>query len=48
MVDIQDKKIEENEAMVAPKGKGFTVYRGDAARKTDSKVTGTLYDLKNL
>lgn len=27
--------------MVSPKGKGFTVYRGDTARLEDGKIKGT-------
>ena len=43
MVDVQDK---ETEIMITPEGKCFSVFRGDAVRKTDSKVTGTLYDIE--
>lgn len=31
--------------MIAPPSKGFTVYRGDAARLENGKIKGTLYDI---
>ena len=31
--------------MTAPKGKGFTVFRGDTARLEDNKIKGTLYKI---
>lgn len=30
---------------MAPKGKGFTVFRGDTARLEDNKIKGTLYKI---
>jgi len=35
----------EDQIMVAPKGKGFTVFRGDTARLENGKIRGTLYDI---
>lgn len=34
-----------NDILIAPKGQGFTVYRGDTATKTNDKITGILYDI---
>ena len=31
--------------MIAPNGKGFTVFRGDTARLEKGKIKGTLYDI---
>lgn len=37
--------INLNKVMIAPEGKGFTVYRGDTARLEKGKIKGTLYDI---
>lgn len=37
--------VTDDEIMIAPKGKGFTVFRGDTARLEDGKIMGTLYDM---
>ena len=34
-----------DDILVAPKGKGFTVFRGDTARLEHGKIKGTLYDI---
>lgn len=34
-----------SEVMIAPEGKGFTVFRGDTARLENGKIKGTLYDI---
>lgn len=34
-----------DEVMIAPGGKGFTVFRGDTARLEKGKIKGTLYDI---
>lgn len=34
-----------DEVMIAPDGKGFTVFRGDTARLEKGKIKGTLYDI---
>ena len=33
----------DDEVMIAPEGKGFTVFRGDTARLENDKIKGTLY-----
>lgn len=38
--DMSDYQI-----MIAPKGKGFTIFRGDTARFENGKIKGTLYDI---
>lgn len=35
----------DDKVMIAPEGKGFTVYRGDTARLENGKIKGTLYDI---
>lgn len=35
----------DDKVMMAPEGKGFTVYRGDIARLENGKIKGTLYDI---
>ena len=35
----------EDNILIAPKGKGFTVFRGDTARLEHGKIRGTLYDI---
>lgn len=42
--DISDN-VSNNQIMVAPKGKGFTIFRGDTARLENGKIKGTLYDI---
>ena len=37
--------MSENETMTAPRGKGFTVFRGDTARFENNKIKGTLYEI---
>jgi len=37
--------INLNKVMIAPDGKGFTVFRGDTARLENGKIKGTLYDI---
>jgi hypothetical protein len=34
-----------DKVMIAPDGKGFTVFRGDTARLENGKIKGTLYDV---
>lgn len=34
-----------DQIMIAPKGKGFTIFRGDTARLENGKIIGTLYDI---
>lgn len=34
-----------DKVMIAPEGKGFTVYRGDTARLEKGNIKGTLYDI---
>ncbi len=34
-----------DKVMIAPDGKGFTVFRGDTARLEKGKIKGTLYDI---
>lgn len=34
-----------DKTMIAPKGKGFTVFRGDTARLEYNKIRGTLYNI---
>lgn len=36
---------EKEEILIAPKGKGFKVFRGDAVTKTKSNSLRTLYDI---
>ena len=33
----------DDKVMIAPEGKGFTVFRGDTARLENGKIKGTLY-----
>ncbi len=40
MANMTDDKV-----MIAPEGKGFTVYRGDTARLENGKIKGALYDI---
>lgn len=42
---ITNDKITNDKIMIAPPSKGFTVYRGDAARLEDGKIKGTLYNI---
>lgn len=35
----------DDKMMIAPEGKGFTVFRGDTARLENGKIKGTLYDI---
>lgn len=35
----------DDKIIKAPKGKGFTVFRGDTARLEDGKIKGTLYEI---
>ena len=35
----------DNKVMIAPEGKGFTVFRGDTARLENGKIKGTLYEI---
>ena len=34
-----------DDILIAPKGKGFTVFRGDTARLEHGNIKGTLYDI---
>ncbi len=34
-----------DKVMIAPEGKGFTVFRGDTARLEKSKIKGALYEI---
>lgn len=43
MASNNTDEIKEDEIMVAPKGKGFTVFRGDTARLENGKIRGTIY-----
>jgi len=45
MSDNKDDKPVDNQLMIAPKGKGFTIFRGDTARLDNGKIKGTLYDI---
>ena len=40
-----EKSDKSEKIMVAPEGKGFTIYRGDTARLEYGKIRGTLYDI---
>jgi len=35
----------DDQIMVSPKGKGFTIFRGDTAILENGKIRGTLYDI---
>lgn len=35
----------DDQIMTAPKGKGFTIFRGDTARLENGKIKGTFYDI---
>ena len=35
----------DDKVMIAPEGKGFTVFRGDTARLENGKIKGTLYEI---
>lgn len=35
----------EDQIMIAPKGKGFIIFRGDTARIENGKIKGTLYEI---
>ena len=35
----------DDKIMIAPEGKGFTVFRGDTARLENGKIKGTLYNI---
>ncbi len=37
--------VPKDNMIVAPKGKGFTIFRGDTARLENGKIRGTLYDI---
>ncbi len=37
--------VSDDKIMTAPKGKGFTVFRGDTARLENGKIKGSLYDI---
>src|SRR3990167_3742092 len=39
------RKMTNDKVMIAPEGKGFTVFRGDTARLEKDKIKGTLYDI---
>jgi hypothetical protein len=43
MPNNQDDK--DDQIMTAPKGKGFTVFRGDTARFENGKIITSLYDI---
>ena len=43
MSEDQDNK--NDQIMIAPKGKGFTIFRGDTARLENDKIKGTLYEI---
>lgn len=42
---MSDDKNVDSQIMTAPKGKGFTVFRGDTAILDNGKIKGTLYDI---
>ena len=41
----ENKDVQNDHIMIAPKGKGFTVFRGDTARFENGKIVCTLYDV---
>ncbi len=43
MSDNQDNQ--KDKIMIASKGKGFTIFRGDIARLENGKIKGNLYDI---
>lgn len=43
MSEDQDNK--DDQIMIAPKGKGFTIFRGDTARIENGKIKGILYEI---
>ena len=40
-----NKDYHDNQIMISPKGKGFTIFRGDTAILDNGKIKGTLYDI---
>lgn len=41
----EDQDAQNAQIMIAPKNKGFTIFRGDTARLENGKIKGTLYEM---